>query len=104
MAGLVAEEKLILLNNWFFLANFSEYMRTELVLAVPLPPMSSTDLLHKGFLFYLGWLRMQLIRYSALKESLVGISSCENWKFFSGGFQASGVHSFQSAHPLEGSK
>jgi len=39
----VADEKLILLNNWFFFPNLSENIKTELVLAVPPVPINMTD-------------------------------------------------------------
>ena len=56
--------------------SLSLYIKIELVLAVPDPPISKTDFWHKGFLIYLGWFRIALIRNSALNESTVGNN---NW-------------------------
>jgi len=50
--------------------NFSEYIRIELVLAVPDVPISMTALLHKLDLLYL---RIESKMMFALNESKVGI-------------------------------
>ena len=50
--------------------NFSEYIRIELVLAVPEVPINITALLHKLDLFYL---RIESKIILALNESKVGI-------------------------------
>jgi hypothetical protein len=42
MKGVVAEEKLTLLKSIFSLSNFSAYINTDEVLAVPDPPTNTT--------------------------------------------------------------
>jgi hypothetical protein len=80
---------------------FSEYINTELVLAVPDPPTNKTALLHNGYLVALGYNKIALINNSALNESNVGNNNYANAKFLSGGFHSSGEHNFHSAPPLE---
>ena len=46
MNGVVAEEKLVLLNNIVSLSNFSLYIKTDEVLAVPLPPTNKAAFTH----------------------------------------------------------
>ena len=71
----MADEKLILLKSILSLLNFWAYMRTDDVLAVPLPPTRSTALLQMAVL---GYIMMKFMSNSALIESMVGISSWEN--------------------------
>jgi hypothetical protein len=75
-------------------------MRIVEVLAVPGPPTRSVFLWPGSDLLSLlitGRLAILSIMYSALVESDVGISSCENWILF-GGTHSSASHIF---HPFE---